>query len=218
MAISDDVKLYCYNQALRILKSRKLSSLTESRESRRELDGVWGSADEGVITCLEHADWNFATRSSKLEHDPGMETSFGFTYVFQKPDDVARLTALSGDERFSLSLTSRQYSDEGGYWLSDTTPLYVRYVSSHTDYGRNSGLWTEAFKQYVGGYLADEACARITGSNTLRREARFVMTDKMKHAKSRDAMDEGTKYPPAGNWVRSRGTTNNRDKYGPFTA
>lgn len=213
MAVTDDVKLDVYNHALRILGSRRLASLTEARKPRRLLDDAWGSGDKGVLTCLEHADWNFASRVSKLEYDPAMETSFGWEYTYQKPDDVRRLSILSASEYLRPPLTAEQYSDQEGYWLCNYVELYVRYVSDGTDYGLDSGKWSEAFKDYVAAYLAVEIVEPLTNSDRLFRKAIYTKEKALSQAKTRDAQDEGVKFPPQGSWSRSRGGRGSGDNH-----
>lgn len=205
MAITDDVKLRVYNRALRILGSRKLASLTEDRKPRRLLDDAWGANNEAVETCLEHADWNFASRTVRGAYDPSHETEFGFRRAYQKPDDFVRLTTMSADEYMRSPFTAEDYSDQHGYWMCDHDLIYIRYVSSGDDYGFNSGLWPESFVDYVAGYLAVEIAESLTNSTEHLKKAERAKRDAMTHAKSRDAMDEGTKFPPEGAWVRARG-------------
>lgn len=205
MAVSGDVKLRVYNEALRILGSRRLASLTEDREPRRVLDDAYGPAGEGVVSCLEAGDWNFATRTREAVYDPGIEPSFGFRRAFAQPDDLVRLTTLSLDGHFASPLTARHYTDEGGYWLADHDTLYVRYVSDDGDYGLDSSKWSMAFRKYLSGFLAFECCERITNSTQHLQKAKRIMEEARAHAKSRDAMDEGVKFMPAGTWVSSRG-------------
>lgn len=204
MAILAAVKLAIYNEALRHLGARKLASLTEDREPRRVLDDVWGASDDAVLFGLESGDWNFATRSVSALYDPSITPSFGWRRVFGKPDDFVRLTSLAGDEYFQLPYTARQYADEAGYWLADVDTLYIRYVSSHADFGFDSSKWTIAFRKFLAAYLAHEACERLTNSTAKVEQTRRMMQDALKGAVSRDAMDEGVKFRPAGNWIRSR--------------
>lgn len=204
MAVSSDVKLYCYNEALRLMKERKLSSLSEAREPRRVLDSAWGDGNEGVLFCLEQHDWNFATRTLKLEPDPALETGFGFQNVYNKPTDMVRLTTISADEYYRIPLTHHQYRDEAEYYLTDINPLYLRYVSDGDDYGLNSGAWTPGFKKFVAAYLAKDSASRITGDKDTRQEVEFNWREKLAHAESRDEQSEGVKFPTPGSWVRSR--------------
>lgn len=204
MAVTDDVKLYCYNEALRILKSRALSSVDEATERRRNLDSAWGASDEAVDYALSKAGWNFAMRSTKLEYDPGVEPAFGLQYACAKPDDFVRLETISASEYFSEPLLGSQYTDEAGYWFSDITPLYVRFVSNGDTFGMNSGAWPITFKKYLAAHLAEETCEVITGSTDLLRYCMVKQERALKEAKTRDVMDEGTKYPPPGAWVKAR--------------
>lgn len=204
MAVSSDVRLAVYNEALRILGSRKLASLTEDRKPRHLLDDAFGSDNAGVISCLERADWNFATRTVKAEFDPGVEPPFGYRRAYSKPNDFVRLTTLSADEYMRDPMTHEDYNDEAGYWFSDIEPLYVRYVSDGDDFGLNSGNWPRSFKQLLAAYLAEETCEAITNSSEHLAKARGIGKEALAHAKSRDAMDEGVKFPPIGRWVTSR--------------
>jgi hypothetical protein len=60
-------KLSLYNGALRELGSRKLSSLSENRESRRVLDDIWDGGFRDEI--LESGLWTFAVRSIEIDRD-----------------------------------------------------------------------------------------------------------------------------------------------------
>jgi hypothetical protein len=212
MAISSDVKLRIFNKALYHLGSRALASLTENREPRRALQEMWGANNEAVVYALERGDWNFAMRSSKLLPEIGVTTDFGPSLVYLKPTDFARLNGISYDENFGITLTASQYKDEGPYWVTDYEPIYVRYVSKDPDYGFNSGQWSQAFIEYVAAYLAFNACERITKSTSLRDYIGGIMMRELSNAKSRDAMDEGTKFPQSGHWSRSRSRSgSNRD-------
>lgn len=209
MAVTADVKLALYNEALRIIGSRKLASLTENRKPRHLLDDAWGG-DIAVIRCLERADWNFATRSVEMAYDPGIEPSFGFRRAYAKPDDFVRLTTMSANEYMRDPMTHDDYLDEAGYWLCDLDTLYLRFVSSGNDFGLNSGGWPQSFKQLLAAYLAEEIAEPITNSTAHVRKARAIAKDALTLAKSRDAMDEGVKFPPQGSWVRSRGSSARR--------
>lgn len=204
MAISGDIKLDIYNGALLRLSSRKLSSLSEAREPRRVLDHFWGSQNKLVSYALERGDWNFALRARQLEADTAIEPEFGWEYAYAKPSDFRRLSSLSADERFNDALTAQGYADEAGYWLTDVEPLNVRYVSDDADYGFNSGVWTEGFRDYLEVRLAWLSCQRITNDDGLKGALGHDMKKALAAAKSVDAMEEGTKFLPAGSWSNAR--------------
>ena len=158
MAVSADLKLSIYNGALRHLGSRNLASLSENREPRRVLDEVWGPSDSAVKYALERGEWNFAIRTAMVQYNPSVEPDFGFMRAFDKPDDFARLAGLSIDGRFSMPMTNDQYVDEATFWFADYDTLYVRYVSTHDNYGLNGAGWSQTFIEYLKLYLAHESC------------------------------------------------------------
>lgn len=211
MAISNTDKLNIYNGALRRLGSRRLASLTENREPRRVLDDIWNNG-QLVDYALERGEWNFAVRSVQGAYNSGVEPEFGFRRAFDKPDDFRRLAALSADEYFRTPLTAEQYTDEGGYWLSDHEMLYIRYVSSHENYGYDSSRWTESFRNYLECVMAYEGCERITNSAEKEGRVEKAMRRYLSEAKSTDAMQEGVKFRPVGAWVSSRGTSSGNER------
>ena len=201
-------KLQLYNGALRLLEERKLSSLSENREPRRVLDDIW---DEGAIdACLEVGLWNFAMRTVKAEYSPSVEPSFGFRYAFDKPTDWIRTAAVCYDENFSTPCL--QYRDEAGYWFAPVDTLYIQYVSNDNQYGADLSLWPSTFAKFVQSYLALEACGRITGSKASRDDVESEMKKRKLEAMNKDAMNEPSKFPATGSWVRSRGTSGSSDR------
>src|SRR5690606_11431283 len=204
MAISNTDKLDEYNGALRRLGSRRLVSLSESRELRRVLDDIW-NCGALVDFALGRGGWNFALPSVQCAYNASITPEFGVRTAFVKPHDFRRLASLSADEYFRIPLTAEGYSDEGGYWLSDHDTLYIRYVSSHDNYGYDSSRWTESFRYYLETCMAFEACERLTNSRSKLADIAADMRRYLSEAKSTDAMQEGVKFRPAGAWVQSRG-------------
>lgn len=192
-------KLGVYNSALRLLGERSLASLTEDREPRRALDEAY---DATVAFCLEQGQWNFAVRSIELTPTTSIDPGFGYVNAYTKPSDWVRTVGLCSDEYFQAPLL--QYTDEAGYWWTDDNPIYIRYVSNGTSYGLDLSKWPATFARYVEYYLAVQVCERITQNmqkqEILKKEMHRVLVD----ARSKDAMNEATTFPPTGSWVRSR--------------
>ena len=205
MPVSIDTKLTLYNNALRRLGSRELASLSENREPRRVLDGIWGSANEIVLALLERGDWNFAIRTVEGIYSSTVQPSFGFRYAFEKPVDFRRMSSISADEYFTIPLVASEYVDEAGYFFSDLQQVFIRYVSDDGDYGLNSAGWTQAFKDYIECDLAWKACERLTNNIGKRDRIEMDRQKAMKAASSVDAINEGVKFLPSGSWIRSRG-------------
>lgn len=204
-------KLSLYNDALFALGERKLAALTENREPRRALDEVY---DGAVKYCLEAGQWLFAQRTTHLIPDPAIAPPFGYTNAFAKPSDFLRLTKMCSDSYLNTPLT--QYSEEKGYWFAPVSDLYVSYVSDDTQYGMDLSIWPEAFTNYVSLYLASIVCDRLTQSatktTTLEKKVKAALTE----AKSRSAMEQGTKFLPPGRWgsARSGGSAKDRGNRG----
>lgn len=193
-------KLTLYNGALHVLGERKLASLSENREPRRVLDDVW---DAGAVRyCLEQGLWNFATRSQQITYDPDAAPDFGYRFRFDKPSDWVRTAAVCSDEFFREPLTA--YADEQAFWFCDLDALYVRFVSDADEYGGDFSLWPQTFALYAEHYLAWRACTRLTQSKSNKDQIAKDMRKALSEARSRDAMNEGAAFPPAGSWVRAR--------------
>lgn len=197
-------KLGLYNGALRILKERKLASLSENREPRRLLDDVWGdgSTNGAVRYCLEMGQWTFATRSAQVDYSPSITPGFGHRYAFDQPSDMVRVTAVCADEYYTQPLL--EYVDERRYWYASQPTIYVKYISNDANYGADLSLWPESFVKVVEAYLAKEIAGSLTQGDDKVRLAEALWDQAKKEARSADAMNKPTVFPPPGSWVSSR--------------
>lgn len=190
---------------------RKLSSITEDRKPRHDLDGVW---DEGATkACLEAADWAFATRTTLMEADDGIAPDFGFQYAFEKPTDWVRTCAVSLDEYLQEPLLD--YRDEGGYWWADQEEIYVSYVSDDEDYGTNYSLWTPSFINYHQAYMAAKIHPSIANSTASLEKLEKDMEKYLSGAAGKNALTRPTRILPSGQWVNSRGGGNRDQRRSP---
>jgi hypothetical protein len=201
-------KLGLYNQALaQHLEERRLVSLTENREARRVMDDVWDGPT--LRNCLAAGLWNFATRTQMREASPSIEPDFGYRCAFDKPTDWVRSVAVASDEHFTCPLL--EFNDEAGFWFANLDVIYVRFVSDDTEFGMDLSLWPANFEAYVAASMAHAACGRINGSRNDKAALADEMAKLLSKAKNTDAMDEGTKFPTTGSWVRSRSGSSRRD-------
>ena len=197
-------RLGLYNDALLQCKERFLASLTENVKARRLLDSVWNG--NGVNYCLEQGQWQFAMRSIRIEYDPDITPEFGYTYAFNKPDDWILTSAVCSDDRFVSPV--RRYADEVDYWLSDDSPLYIKYVSNDEAFGGDLSRWPSTFCDYVGAYFASKIVLELTGSKELYAAIMQPKSGQLERslliAKNRAMMTQPATRPVAGSWVRSR--------------
>jgi hypothetical protein len=199
-------KLDLYNGALLHCGERFLNSLTEQREPRRLLDRVWSS--NGVKTCLEQGQWNFAMRTIQIDYDPTIEPPFGYNRAFEKPADWVLTTGLCADEFFRSPLT--RYHDETGYWYADLDTIYVRMVSSLDSYGLDLNKWPESFREFVEAHFASKIILKLSNSQDELARVHTLRESLLKRAKSKAAMAEPTSFPARGNWSLSRNRFPNR--------
>lgn len=168
---------------------------------RRIMDEVYDSAVEYV---LSQGLWNFASRTVAIDAEIDVDPSFGYSYVFEKPDDYIRVVAV-GDNG-TLWPPLNDYLDEGNYWHSNVEPLYVQYVSSGASYGGNQSLWPETFKRALEAYLALQI-APDPHANVSAQKLQLVQRayrDALLDARGKDAMNQGIQRPPPGRLVMAR--------------
>ena len=200
-------RLGIYNGALRHIGERALVTLNDATEARRKLDEVWNNNE--VQNCLEMGLWRFATRTSELQNDPNISTTFGYGYGYTKPSDWVKTINVAQDEFFTVPCT--RYADENGFLFADLNILFVRYVSNDPNYGLNLSIWTGAFTKFVEWYFANEVCLKLT--NDPKKAAMIVnpenpekgyLPSALMTARNLDAWGDAVKFPARGNWVLSR--------------
>lgn len=209
MGISDAAKLIVFNQALRLLGERRLSSLAEARKPRYLLDQVY--AEGGVNACLEQGQWKFAIRTVQVDHDPAVSPAFGLTWGFTKPEDWIRTTAMCSDEMFYVPY--RAGRDEAGYWYADIDPLYIKYISNDSAFGTDYSKWPATFSDFVAAYFAEQIVYDMTSD----KERVLLVQKELKRRKrdslNKDAMNDPTAIPFRGSWTRSRYGRGNPSRY-----
>ena len=159
--------------------------------------------DDTLRFCLEQGQWNFAMRTVEIESSSSIESEFGLRFVFTKPEDWIRTSAMSSDAYFRSPLLD--YVDEAEYWIAETDPVFAKFVSSDPDFGMNLGIWPATYTEYVAVSLARRSCISITSDKGLLRDLITLERKAKLDAMSTDAMNEAQpRIAPTGTWVRSR--------------
>jgi len=193
-------RLALYNRGLRYCGQSKIASLTEESESRRVMDDVW---DEGAIdSCLEQGLWNFATRTISLSYSPSVTTPFGYLNAFDIPTDWIRTFQISTDANFVTPLND--FQETTGYWLCNFEDIYVRYISNDSEYGNDLSRWPKSFERYFALFMAVEAAPRLRANGEAQDQLKKDLEDALHDARSKDAANTGTKFPPSGGWLTAR--------------
>jgi hypothetical protein len=198
-------QLSLYNGALLNLNERALATLVDPVKSRRELDRVYADC---IKYCLEQGYWNFATRTAKFTPEPGFVASFGYKNQFICPTDYLRLASICHDEYFQVPNNS--FTEEAGSWYSDAPILYISYISNDVNYGLNFTRWPESFTNYVEMQLASEVAGVLTGDKDKVSEDELRRA--LVNAKSKDAMNEPTRFLPPGQFTSSRRGSRNIER------
>lgn len=193
-------QLSLYNGALRLIKQRRLATLTDDVEARYHLDDEY---NKSIRYCLEQGLWNFALRTTQLEQDTTNEPVFGYLYAFLQPDDFVRLNAISSNSYMNPTL--EEYVVEGAYWLAQTNPLYVSYISDDPLYGYDLGRWPATFELGVEYELAYRVAPHLTAMSDGDLERLFKeKVHAIRDARSKDALEQPASRPPPGRLVRAR--------------
>jgi hypothetical protein len=197
-------KLALYNGALRHIGQGKLAAIDEAVENRRLLDDIYD--DNAINTVLEMGLWNFAMRTVKLEYDSTVDPDFGLRRGFAKPSDWVRTAQAASDEYFTTPLIDQEFNDEQAYFFADIDTIYLRYVSDDNAYGSDLSIWPNSFVKCFQWYMAWELVPRIAENKTAQDEVWKMLQDQLKNARSKDAQNEGIKFPPASGWAMARGS------------
>ena len=193
-------KLLIFNGALRMCGERKLASLRENRQPRHSLDDEW--ADGAVDYCLGAGQWKFAKRTVEIASSVGVTPAFGYSKAFAIPEDFIRTAALCSDPYLNTPLLA--YSQEQSYWFADVDPIYVSYISNDASYGGDLSLWPQEFVMFVQAYLAGKIVTTLTQDKEQRKQSLGLERKYLLEAKSSDAMEGPTTFPPQGAWVSAR--------------
>lgn len=193
-------QLKLYNGALKILGETKLSSTSEAREPRYALDDVY---DDALAYCLADGQWNHTVNQAQISSTS--TPTFGFSYGIAKPSDFVRLLIIASDENFCSPLVD--VNERLTLWETNTSPVYVRYVSNSVSIGMDLTKWHPHFTRYVEYELAERICMQVTQSAEKFKEIAGALKPKArKAALNFDAMnDPAPKRKPVGSFVRSRG-------------
>jgi hypothetical protein len=147
-------KLSLYNNALLLIGQRTLTNLTEDREPRYLLDGVY---DLGAIEyCLEIVKPVFSRKTVALtsstanpEHDLGND--------FTLPTDYVTTVQVYSDSKLDQPIS--RYIIEGNILTCDFSTIYLRYSSD--DYVTSFTNWSNVFAQVVSAYLGREISVKL---------------------------------------------------------
>src|SRR5665213_631126 len=179
------------NRACRMLGERNITALTDTTENARLLTALW--AEDPVYDWLEDGQWLFATRTQRIDYDPGITPDFGYRFAFEQPDDLVRVTALSASEYFTDPLNDTAF--ESGYIYAPVQTIYIRFVSEDPAYGKDTSLWSKKFIMYGAAWLAKQMAPRLSQSGPRIEMAEKEMKRLLAAAQALHPLTRPTTFP-----------------------
>lgn len=193
-------RLGIYNRALGYASEQPLASLGDDIFARRALNAVWNAG--AVRRVLEQGLWNTALRSVELRFDTVVTPPFGRARAFAQPSDLVRTAAVCSDPYFRVPLTD--YADESGYWYADLDVIYVTYVSDDPNFGGDVSRWPPSLTEAAARWLASVAAHSFNKSGAQIERMEAAARQAFSVARSRDAANQPTAFPPPGRWTSAR--------------
>ena len=193
-------KLQLYNGALSHIGTTRLADLTVNEGPRYELDAVY---DHCLQFMLEQGLWKFAKRTARLEPDADYEPDFGPAYAYTMPTDFVRLAGIATDEYFRSELLD--YREENGVWYTDSSLIYVSWISNGAEFGLDLGLYPSNYVESLQAYMAFKTTLQISKDRGDRNTIYQYFQRFLAQSRRLDAVDEAVKWKPAGSWGQSRG-------------
>lgn len=179
-----------YNSALYLAGQRRLSTITEARESRYILDDIVALA--AVENCLEIAQPTFARETNMLALSATSGADHGLDQVFDLPSDYISLLGVFADDKLDQPVS--RYLLEGRTISCEFSTVYIRFMSSTkaTVYAD----WSPTFARVVSAFLAKELTKRIAPNKYEGIEEEF--NNRVAINKDLDLANEPKRRPNAG--------------------
>lgn len=191
-------RLALYNQSLIHLGSASITALTDDVPAVNVFGNAWGGV---LMQAFNAGDWNAFKKSAQLSESSTGTAAIGWNTAYDYPTDYLRTVAVSPYAGFEQPF--QDYVDEGGFLSSNTTPIYLRYISNAKMADGSVDTWPAMFWRYVAMLLAYETCDKLTNGATKQADLEKRLTKALRDAKSVDARNENRPMRP-GSWIRSR--------------
>ena len=186
---------HIYNNALQILGLEEINSNTDDSDRKVKMDVA--RAANLIESLLEETGWHWTIQSLKMQYNPSLEPDWGFSKVFDKPDDMHRLDGVFQDEYMQVPL--KNYKDEGEYIFTEMNEIYLQFVSA--SYLTNVSYWPAHFKRLVAAALARDTAA-VLGVDPLYTLG--VYKEAESSSRNIDIMQSPPRRLANGSWTQSR--------------
>jgi hypothetical protein len=186
-------QLMIVNRGLQLVGSQPISSLQENSRGARAMNRAYYPV---LWSLLRMGIWGFAKKRIQIAAS-STPPAFGKANYYPLPGDF--LDMAPPDDTFN-----NNYSDweiEGNQIASDdSSPIYVKYISSDVTEGMFDACFAEAFS----ASLAMNTCEEITQSNTKLVNIEKIFDAQIGLAKQRNAFEKRPITPATDTWISKR--------------
>ena len=174
------------NEAMDLLGAATITALTENSKEARLCNRRFSTVRDA--TLRSHT-WNCAIARADLAAD-STAPSFGFANQFSLPTDPFCLRVLSFftsnvDAEISPYDSQVMFKVEGRKIRSDEATCRITYISRVTD----TELFDSLLSNAIAYRLASETAYAITGSTTVAQSMYTMYEQKVKEARTMDALE-----------------------------
>jgi len=182
-------KIGICNLALRKLKLKTITALTEENDSARTMTDIYEYILKEVL--CEHP-WNFAIKRVLLDTPSGTAPVYEFTYAFDLPVDCLRVINTEDNVKYQV---------ENGKLLCDSSTVNIKYIY----YCDDVTLYSQNFIAVFALRLAYEMAYSQAGSPEMRQILAQDDARKLGKSKSVDGQESPVEDESEnGSWLDSR--------------
>jgi len=189
------------NEALDLLGAATITALTQNSKEARLCNRKYAPIRDAVLRAHP---WNIAVTRKELAQD-ATAPDFGFTFQYTLPTEPFCLRVLSFfDSNVNSDIAAYDsnvmYKIEGRKVLSNEGTCRIIYIGRVEDTEQYDSLLSSA----IAHRLAAEIAYAITGSGTITQTMNALYEQRLREAKSIDAMEGYPEQPLADTYTNIR--------------
>ena len=193
--------VHIYNESLDLLVAATIIALTDNSKEARLCNRNFDLVRDAVLRAHP---WNIAVTRKELAQDASAP-AFGFTYQYTLPTDPYCLRVLSFwdsnvDNELAAYDSNVMYKIEGRKILSNEGTCNIIYIGRVTDTEQYDSLLSST----IAHRLAAKLAYNITGSGTVAQTMQALYEERLREAKSIDAMEGYPEQPLADTYTNIR--------------
>ncbi|NIA72274.1 hypothetical protein HBA54_27145 [Pelagibius litoralis] len=181
------------NSALSKIGAARITALSESSKNANLCNELYETCRDDLLRA--HT-WNFAAARVKLAQ-AGVGPAFGFDHRYALPADWIRTVDAYQDESGYGVI---KYKIEGGFILTDSDDVYLRYIKRVEDVN----LMPADFREALATLLARELAVPIAQSNTLEEKLEGRFRTRLRRARTTDGLEDTADQMPESSWTAAR--------------